>query len=179
MDDKKIVTKTLTARIAEEDHNFITEFVKPFETKHEGFTALVNAVKHASNPLVLEQKTNDANFEALDYSKLSFEQQDTFLKNIFAESFYKEFANPEDPKQALSGIIAAVNKAKEPATPPAQLPNDLTAFVPEPLKERVEKLRLHLIEKGQGPAESNPEEYLAQLLTHALTVFLDNNFKNI
>lgn len=180
MSTEKIETKPFNARIKTEDYNFVNEFMKDYPTKHEGFSSLVNVVKTANNPIVLDQKNNDACFDALDYSKLSFEQHDTFLKNIFPETFYQEFSNPDDPKKALTGIINAVNKAKEQPTAPAAIEQkDITAFVPEELKERVEKLRLHLIEKGKGDANSTKEQYLQELLTYSLKYFLDKEFTNI
>lgn len=182
MSTEKIETKPFNARIKKEDHDFITQFMAAYEPKHEGFSQLVNVVKNASNPVILDQKNNDACFDALDYSKLSFEQQNTFLSNIFVPTFYEGFSNPDDPNQALTGIINAVRKAKE--TPEQTTPTnvdqkDITAFVPEELKERVEKLRLHLIEKGKGDANSSKEQYLQELLTHSLRYFLDKEFTNI
>ena len=185
--EAKKETATLNAtRIYKTDYDFIQTIFAKHNNRADAFAELVakcnsGEAPNTLTPEQLAQLNNDAIFAQIKYESLSPEQQNEFLSKIFAEDFYKQFSPEGHPQQALVGIIEAVNFAKETKqNPPApQGASNITDFVPAELKDKVSRLKAHLIEKGQAPEDTTDQGYLEQLLTHSLKLFFESNFKTI
>lgn len=186
---KKETATLNAARIYKNDYDFIQTIFAKHPNKADAFAELVAKCNNGETPNTLTpeqlaQLNNDAIFAQIKYESLSPEQQNEFLSKIFSEDFYKTFSPADHPHQALVGIIEAVNFAKaQKETPTTQTStpgaSNVTDFVPDELKEKVARLKTHLIGLGQAPADTSDQNYLEQLLTEGLKFFFENKFKNV
>lgn len=189
--NQKIETKALNLRVKKNDHDTVTNFLKEYDPKHEGFSELVKMAFMPIPGQSTEELTNSQVFDKLKFEQLSPEQQNSFLENIFAADFYKNFVDEEQPNHALFAIIEGMRFANQKKfelnaidnTPGEVKTNneqiDETKFVPEDLKHKVEILRRHLISKKKLLEETTQAEYLKELLKYSLRYFLLNEYPEI
>lgn len=159
--EEKIKTKVFNAiRVKEADHTELTEYLKPFDPKHEGISALLAAIKN--EPQIKEVHQNmEQLFEHESYAAF-IQDGDTDILDAIKRGLVK--ANTEAPEQTPQAPAAIAN---------------VTDFVPADLIGKVNLLHRDLKMKKQIPENSTPEEYQKQLLIYSLRYFLINEYRDL